>query len=118
MEELTKSRRWIFSGFIRKGVRFALVLSLAIFAVYMVGSVPDPGFSDRILFLLLRMLRYSSLVNCAFSIFALGFSVQRIVNHPSPRNFLALCFYFITGIVGAGLAMLNSLIIAASEGNV
>jgi hypothetical protein len=111
-------RHWIFKDFIGKGVRVALVISLAIFAVYTIGSVPDPGFPDRVLFLLLKMLRYSSLVNCAFSLFALGYSVHRLVNKPSWRNFFGLCFYFATGVFGAGLAMLDTLIIAASAGHV
>jgi len=117
-EQKKRDRRWIFPDFVRKGVRAALALTLFIFAVYLAGSMPDPGFSDRTLFLLLRLLRYASLLLCAFSLFALGFSVSRMVNHPNARNVLGLFFYFMTGILGAGFAMLNSMIIAASGGNV
>jgi len=112
-----RGRRWIFADFVKKGVQAALALSLLIFAVYLSGSMPDPGFSDPLLFLLLRLLRYASLLLCAFSLFALGFSVHRLVYHPCIRNVLGLCFYFLTGILGAGFAMLNSVIIAASGGN-
>jgi hypothetical protein len=87
---------------------------LAIFALYTGGSVPDPGFSDRLLFLLLRLLQISSLLLCAFSLFFLAFSVRRLVYHPNLRNTLWLIAYFFTGILGAGLAMLNSLIFAAA----
>jgi len=117
-DQQKRGRRWIFADFVRKGVRAALGLALLIFAVYLAGSMPDPGFSDQILFLLLRLLRYASLLLSAFSLFALGFSVRRMVNHPSVHNALGLCFYFLTGILGAGFAMLNSVIIAASGGNV
>lgn len=116
-EGLPGRRRWIFAGFIRKGVRAALILSCAIFAVYLGGSMSDPGFSDYVLFLLLWLLRYSSLLLCAISLFALGFSVHRLVNRPTARNTLGLCFYFLTAILGAGFAMLNSMIIAAAGGN-
>ena len=111
-----QSRRWIFSDFARRGLKYTLVLTLVIFAVYLAGSIPDPGFSDRVLFLLLQMLRYSSLLLCAFSLFAMGFSVHRLVYNPSIRNVLKLLVYFITGLFGAGLAMLNSFIIAAAGG--
>ncbi|MDR1857970.1 MAG: hypothetical protein LBQ69_00710 [Treponema sp.] len=113
-----KARRWIFSGFVRKGIRFSLALSLVIFALYLAGSMPDPGFPDRLLFLLLRMLRFASLVSCAFSLFALGFSVRRLVYHPGLRNFLGMGFYFAASLLSAGLAMLDSLIVAATGGNV
>jgi len=111
-------RRWIISGFVRNGVLVTFGLSLAIFALYMAGSMPDTGFSDNTLFLLLRLLRYSSLLLCAFSLFAMGYSVQRMVNRPGIKNALGLFFYFIIGLLGAGLAMLYSFIVAASEGNV
>jgi len=111
-------RRWIISGFGRNGVLASLLLSLAIFILYMIGSMPDIDFSDNTLFMLLRLLRYSSLLLCAFSLFAMGYSVQRIVNKPGLKTALTLFLYFIAGLLGAALAMLYSFIAAASEGNV
>jgi len=111
-------RRWIISGFVRNGVLATFGLSLVILALYMAGSMPDTGFSDNTLFMLLRLLRYSSLILCAFSLFAMAYSVQRMVNSPGIRNALSMLFYFIIGLLGAGLAILYSLIAAASEGNV
>ena len=111
-------RRWIFPGFARRGVRYSFALSLFIFAVYMAGSMPDPGFSDHVLFFLLRMLRYSSLLSCAFSLFAMGFSVRRIVHRPNLRRILGLLLYFTTAIISANLVIFSSLIVAASEGNI
>jgi hypothetical protein len=116
--KLPWNRRWIFSDFVKKGVRAALVLSLTIFAVYLTGSMPDPGLSDSMLFLFLRLLRYTSLVLCAFSLFALGYSVHRMVLSPSLRNVLSLLFYFAMGILGAFLAMLDTFIVVATVGNV
>ena len=113
-----KARRWIFSDFIRKGVRYSLALSLVIFALYLASSMPDPGFPDRVLFFLLKALRYTSLISCAFSLFALGFSVRRLVYHPCLRNFLGLGFYFAVSLLSASLAMLDSFIVAAARGNV
>ena len=109
-------RQWIFAGYMRIGVRVTLVLSLIIFAIYMIGSMPDPGFSDEFLFMLLQSLRYAALILCVFSLFAMGFGVHRMVYHPGIRNFFGLLFYFSTGVLGAALAMLNSFIVAAAGG--
>jgi hypothetical protein len=111
-------RRWVISGFVRNGVLVTLGLSLAILALYMAGSMPDTGFSDNTLFLLLRLLRYSSLLLCAFTLFAMAYSVKRMVNNPGIKNVFRMFIYFIIGLLGAGLAMLYSFIVAASEGNV
>jgi hypothetical protein len=118
MDTLKQDRRWIFAGYARKGVRVFLVLSLAVFAVYLFGSIPDPGFSDRLLFFLLRLLRYTSLMLCAFSFFALGFSVHRLVLFPGWRSALSLVFNFVVGLLGAVLSMLDSFIVVATGGNV
>jgi hypothetical protein len=111
------NRRWIFSDFVRNGVRAALVLSLMLFAVYLTGSIPDPGLSDFMLFLFLRLLRYVALILCAFSLFALGYSVHRLVLSPTFRSLLGLLFYFSTGMLGAFLAMLDTFIVVATGGN-
>jgi hypothetical protein len=86
--------------------------------MYLIGSIPDPGLSDFLLFLFLRLLRYSSLVLCVFSLFALGYSVHRLVLSPKLRNVLALCFYFTVGMLGAILSMLDTIIVVAAGGNV
>ena len=113
-----QARRWIFAGYAQKGVRISLALSLAVFAVYLFGSVPDPGFSDRLLFFLLKLLRYTSLMLSAFSFFSLGFSVHRLVHFPSLRSALSLVFYFVVGLLGAIFSMLDSFIVVATGGNV
>ena len=111
-------RRWVISELLRNGVVFTLILSLVIFAVFMAGSIPDPGFSDSALFLLLLLLRYSSLLLSAIALLAMGYSVRRLVYYPSLKNGLSLFLYFAAGILSVGLAMLYSFIVAASEGNV
>ena len=109
-------RRWIFAALVKRGVLSSLTLSLAIFAVYLAGSIPDPGFPDHTLFLLMHILTYTSLLLCASSLLALSFSVYHLVYFPSVHSVLWLCFYFFTGILGAGLAMFNALIFATTGG--
>ena len=113
-----KGRRLIFLDMAVKGVHFLFALSLGIFVLYMAGSMPDPGFSDRLLFFLLRVLRYSSLACCTFSLFTLGLSVHKLVYHPGIRTALGVLFYFAIGLLSAGLSMLDTFMIAATEGNI
>jgi len=118
MADIKQGRRWIFAGYAKKGVRISLALSLALFAVYLLGSASASGFSDRLLFLLLRILRYTSLLLCAFSVFSMGFSVHRLVHFPGIRGVLSLFFYFFVGLLGAIFSMFDSLIVVATGGNV
>ena len=66
---------------------------------------------------MLRLQRYISLALCVFSLVAMGFSVHRMIYNPRLINLIKLIFFFLTGILGAFLAILNSFIIAATGGN-
>ena len=111
-------RHWIYSVLFRKGVFYSLIITLVIFTLYFIGGLLDPGIPDRLLFLLLRLLWFSSLLLCIFSLFAMGHRIRRLVYHPNLRNTLGLFRYFLSGLLGAGLVIFNSFIIAASSGNV
>ena len=116
VDKKERVRRWFFSSFAKKSVLVTFIVSLVIFLLYTGGSMPDPGLSDRILFLLLSLLRYSSLLLCAFSLLAMALRIRRLVDLPGWRNALGLFFYFSMALLGAGFAMINSLILAASGG--
>jgi hypothetical protein len=109
--------KWNIRVIAGRGVQCALAFSGLMLALYMAGNIPDPGFPDRVMMLLVRVLRYSSLLLCVFSVCSLSFSVRHMIDHPRLRNALSIGFYFSTGILGAALSMLNSFIIAASGGN-
>jgi hypothetical protein len=110
-------RHWISSVLLKRGVIYSLIVTLVIFALYVIGGIPDPGISDRLLFLLLRLLSYSSVLLCAFSLFAMGLKIRRLVYNPSLHNIVGLFLYFLCGLFGAALVIFNSFIIAASSGN-
>ena len=111
-------RRRIYSVLFKKGVFYSLIITLVIFTLFFIGGLYDPGIPDRLLFLLLRLLWFSSLLLCIFSLFAMGYRIRRLVYHPNLRNTLGLFRYFLSGLLGAGLVIFNSFIIAASGGNV
>ena len=116
-EKIRHVRHWIFALLFKRGVLISLALTIIFFVIYMVGSIPDPGISDHILFLLLRLLWYSSLLLCFFSLFSMGYKIRRLVNRPSLRSAFGVLLYFAAGVFGVGLAIINSFIIVASGGN-
>ncbi|MDR0315752.1 MAG: hypothetical protein LBH97_02505 [Treponema sp.] len=110
-------KTWNFQGFTKGGLIVSLVLCGLFFLLYVIGNIPDPGFPDNLMFWLLRLLNYSSVSLCVFSLCALGICVRQVVESPRVRNFLFMALYFLTGIMSAVLAILSSLIIATTGGN-
>ena len=105
-----------FPGLAGAGLRYSFILSLVFFVLYMGGSLLDPGAHDTLLFLFLRLLRYSAFLLGIFSLIAMGFSVHRMVHNPGLRNALSIFSYFLLGLLGAFLAMFSWLIVAVSRG--
>ncbi|MCL2600111.1 MAG: hypothetical protein FWD88_02905 [Treponema sp.] len=102
---------------VKTGVRYALVLSIVFFVLYMASSMPDPGVPDYLLFTLLRLMRYAAFLLSVFSAIALGFSTHYTVQSPSLRNALGILRYFLLGLLGAIMVMFSLLIVAMVEGN-
>jgi len=105
-----------FPGLARAGLRYSLILSCVFFVLYMGGSMVDPDVPDPLLFMFLRLLRYSAFLLVIFSLVAMGFSVHRMVHSPCLRNALGVFLHFLLGLLGAFLAMFSLLIVAVSRG--
>lgn len=101
---------------VRAWVVYALTLSVALFAIFIAGSMHDPGVSDSVLFLLLRLVRYSSIVLCALAVVAVWFGVRNIVSHPCVQNAIAIATNFFLILFGAGMAMVSHLIVEVVKG--
>jgi hypothetical protein len=114
--ELLRLRRYV-PLVARGGTLASLVFCGFMLLLYTAASLPDPGFSDGVVFMLLRLLHYASLLLCLFSLGALALAVHRLVLGPSLGHVLRVCGYFISALAGAGLSMLNSFIVAATGGN-
>jgi len=108
--------KWFIPNFVKKGVVTTLIASLMIFGIYLFGSMLNPGFTDGALFFLLDLLYYTSLILLVLSLFALGLRIHLLVYNPGARAVLGLFTYFFSGVLGAFLAMLSSLIEAISSG--
>jgi hypothetical protein len=104
-------------GPVRWGLIASLALSAAALALYALGSMPEPGFSDRTLFTLLRVLRYVALFVIVFSLCALVFGVRLMVRRPRIRYALCIGLYALCGIFGLALVILTAFIVVAAGGN-
>ncbi|MDR0585060.1 MAG: hypothetical protein LBG57_12065 [Treponema sp.] len=119
MDDVTGRKIW-FRGVpwpLRGGVLLSFSLSVAAFVLYMAGNIPERGFPDETQFLLLRIMQYLALFLIVFSLCALGFSVRLLVRKPRFRYLLGMGLYFLTGILGILLVVLNSFIVVAAGGN-
>ena len=95
----------------------SLALSAAVLALYVLGSMPEQGFSDQALFALLRILRYLSLVVIVCSLCALVFTVRLMLRRPRIRCALRIGLYALCGIFGLALVILTAFILVAAGGN-
>jgi hypothetical protein len=102
---------------LKGGLLVSLALSVFTLLLYALGGMPDRSFSDETQFLLLKALRYLSFFIILFSLGALGCSVRLLVHEPRFRYAPAIGLYLLTGILGAALLTLNSLIMVAAGGN-
>ncbi|GHV96557.1 hypothetical protein AGMMS50293_28770 [Spirochaetia bacterium] len=98
---------------IKGGLVFTLGLTIFTLILYTLGI----HFTDRTLFLLLRVLRYLAFLVCLFSLCALGFSIRLMIRGHWIRRIPGICLYLLTGTFGAILVIFNSFIIALAGGN-
>jgi hypothetical protein len=91
---------------------FSFSLSVAALVVYAAES----DFSDKTLFLLLFVLRYSSLLLCLCSVFLLIAGIRDMIRSPSAAS-AALIVLVLCGILyGAGIIIFDAMITAISGG--
>jgi hypothetical protein len=94
---------------------FSLALTVGTFALYLAGTVSEPGFTDRTLLALLGVLRILGFFLCALSLSALICGVWR--GSSRRGRVLNLALYVITGIMGTALMIMNAFFAAITGGN-
>jgi hypothetical protein len=91
---------------------FSFFISITALVVYCAES----DFSDKTLFLLLFVLRYSSFLLCLCSVFLLIAGIRDMIRNPSVVS-AAMLVLFLCGILyGAGIIIFDALIITFSGG--
>jgi hypothetical protein len=91
-----------------------LVVSLATFVIYLFSGA---YYSDRILFFLLVILRYSSFILCVCSLYKLLVNTYHFFRRPSVSRAMKNLLYLVFIIFGIGIIIFESIISVIAGGN-
>ena len=100
-----------------KAVALILVISLTFSLFSLIVYSTETDFSDKTLFFLLTVLRYSSLLTGICSVFLLITNVNSFIHSPSVARFLLFFLFFLGFLYSAGIVIFNAFIISISGGN-
>ncbi|MDR0320073.1 MAG: hypothetical protein LBI28_01085 [Treponema sp.] len=95
-------------------LRAALAVSIISFIIYLI----DADFSDNTLFILLKIVRYSSFLVCVCSFYKVIEGIYYLIIRPLSARSLKILQYLALIIVGLALIFLEALITAFSGGSV
>ena len=98
-------------------VVWVLAVSFALSIITLVIYIAETDFSDETLFFLLDILRYSSFSVCVCSIFLLIIYIVRIIHSPSLLSALGIVLSFCFALYGAGIIIIEAIIISFTGGN-
>jgi len=93
-----------------------LIFSFAVSAVSLGIYLAESDFSDKTLFFLLGVMRYSSFMVLFCSIFLLIAGIGRLVKKPSLQAVLKIILSFCTALYGAGIIIMDAFIITITGG--
>ena len=94
------------------GLIYGFNLSLITLIIY----IADLDLPDNILFLLLAILRYSSVLVCVFSIYLIITNIIRLIRRPNTASALKIVLFFLSLLYGAGIIVFNAFIAAIAGG--
>jgi len=92
---------------------FSFIVSLLSFIIYS----QDINYSDKTLFLLLIVMRYSSFILCICSLYKLLVNIVHFFHRPSVLHIMKNIFYLIIIIYGAFIIFYESFITVLAGGN-
>jgi len=91
---------------------FSLLISFFTLIIYM----SENGFSDKELFFLLAILRYSSFTVCVSSLFFFITGIVSLVKEPDFVSVIIVIFSVIGVFYGAGIVLIDAFISIVSRG--
>ncbi|MDR2941956.1 MAG: hypothetical protein LBV17_05145 [Treponema sp.] len=100
---------WMPAGWI---LCFSFTISLFTLIIYLTEN----GFSDKELFLLLAIMRYSSFTVCVSSIFFCITGIIRLFKKPSVYSVFTVIFSVLCILYGAGIIIVDALITTITGG--
>jgi len=96
---------------------WVLLQSLFLSLVALVVIIAETDYSDRTLFFLLAVLRYSSFLVFTCSVYLLINGIARVFRQPSPRAFVWIFLFMMSTLYGACIIVIDALIISVTGGN-
>jgi len=115
MEGLEKTKK---TGKIRHSpVVWVLVICLAISLTCLILYLLDLNYSDKTLFLLLNILKYSSFFLCILSFYRLVLYLYRVFREPSFYFFMQIFLYIVLIIYGISIFFIEAFISVIAGGN-
>jgi hypothetical protein len=89
-----------------------ILISMTVLVIYMAEN----DYSDDTLFFLLAVLRYSAFFICVCSIYLLVDSIVLLVRFSTVFYIVRIVFSFLCLIYGAGIIIMDAVIISITEG--
>jgi len=93
-----------------------LIFSFVVSAVSLGIYLAESDFSDKTLFFLLGVMRYSSFMVLFCSIFLIIAGIGRLIRKPSVPAVLKIILSFFTAMYGAGIIVYDAFIITFTGG--
>jgi len=115
MEDLEKTEK---TGKIRHSLGvWLLLICLAVSLICLVLYILDLNYSDRALFVLLNILRYSSFFLCIFSFYRLIINIYRVFRRRTFNIIIQIFLYIVLIVYGIAIIFLEAFISAVAGGN-
>ena len=94
-----------------------LASSFAVSVIALIVYLIEKDYSDETLYLLLTVLRYSSLLVCICSIFLLAAGIAGLIRKPSVLSFTGVILSVFFTLYGAGIMIIDAFIVSFTGGN-
>jgi len=115
MEDLEKTKK---TGRIRHNIGvWVLLICLAVSLACLILYIMDLDYSDRALFILLNILRYSSFALCILSFYRLIINIYRVFHRRTFNIIIQIFLYIVFIVYGAAIIFFEAFISAVAGGN-
>ena len=98
-------------------VVWGLIFSFNLSLITLIFYIVDLDLPDEALFLLLSILRYSSIFVCICSVYLLIAGIRRLIRQPNAAAFLNITLFLCAALYGSGVIIFNAFIVTIARGN-
>ena len=98
-------------------VVWGLIYSFNLSLITLIFYIADLDLPDKALFLLLAILRYSSIFVCACSLYLLIAGIRRMIQRPGVAYALKIVLFLCGMLYGAGIIVYSVFIVTFAGGN-